>query len=107
MSLNTKVNFATRVVRGFSGARRLVAGLALALGCGAASAQRPLGTDVSHYQTTINWTTVKNAGVTFAWAKATEVLPKRALRRLPVSDGVIDGFGLRPSASRGSQAVSG
>ncbi len=35
-------------------------------------AQRPLGTDVSHYQGTINWTTVKNAGVAFAWAKATE-----------------------------------
>src|SRR5690242_9093434 len=34
--------------------------------------QRPLGTDVSHYQLTINWTTVKNGGMTFAWAKATE-----------------------------------
>ena len=38
------------------------------------SAQRPLGTDVSNYQPSINWTTVKNAGVTFAWAKATEGL---------------------------------
>jgi GH25 family lysozyme M1 (1,4-beta-N-acetylmuramidase) len=37
-----------------------------------AFAQRPLGTDVSHYQSSVNWTTVKNAGVTFAWAKATE-----------------------------------
>jgi GH25 family lysozyme M1 (1,4-beta-N-acetylmuramidase) len=37
-----------------------------------ALAQRPLGTDVSHYQNTINWTTVKNGGITFAWAKATE-----------------------------------
>ena len=37
-----------------------------------AFAQRPLGTDVSHYQGTINWTTVKNGGITFAWAKATE-----------------------------------
>src|SRR5436190_2651869 len=37
-----------------------------------APAQRPLGTDVSHYQGTINWTTVKNGGMTFAWAKATE-----------------------------------
>ena len=37
------------------------------------NAQRPLGTDVSHYQGSgINWTSVKNAGVTFAWAKATE-----------------------------------
>jgi GH25 family lysozyme M1 (1,4-beta-N-acetylmuramidase) len=35
-------------------------------------AQRPLGTDVSGYQPTINWTTVKDAGVTFAWSKATE-----------------------------------
>jgi GH25 family lysozyme M1 (1,4-beta-N-acetylmuramidase) len=37
-----------------------------------ALAQRPLGTDVSGYQPSINWTTVQNAGVTFAWAKATE-----------------------------------
>ncbi|MGC3960406.1 MAG: GH25 family lysozyme [Verrucomicrobiota bacterium] len=36
-------------------------------------AQRPLGTDVSHWQgASINWTAVKNAGVTFAWTKATE-----------------------------------
>ncbi len=33
---------------------------------------RPLGTDVSGYQPSINWGTVKNAGVVFAWAKATE-----------------------------------
>ncbi|HSY43529.1 MAG TPA: GH25 family lysozyme [Candidatus Acidoferrum sp.] len=37
-----------------------------------ALAQRPLGTDVSGFQTNINWTTVKNAGIVFAWAKATE-----------------------------------
>lgn len=37
-----------------------------------ALAQRPLGTDVSGYQPSINWTTVKNAGVAFGWAKATE-----------------------------------
>ncbi len=36
------------------------------------SAQRPVGTDVSHYQGSINWTSVKNSGVSFAWAKATE-----------------------------------
>jgi GH25 family lysozyme M1 (1,4-beta-N-acetylmuramidase) len=36
------------------------------------SAQRPLGTDVSDYQTNVNWTAVKNAGEVFAWAKATE-----------------------------------
>jgi GH25 family lysozyme M1 (1,4-beta-N-acetylmuramidase) len=35
-------------------------------------AQRPLGTDVSGYQTNVNWITLKNAGVKFAWAKATE-----------------------------------
>src|SRR5246127_306961 len=31
-----------------------------------------LGIDVSSYQGTINWTQVKAAGYTFAWAKATE-----------------------------------
>ena len=33
---------------------------------------RSLGIDVSSYQTTINWTSVKNAGVDFAYVKATE-----------------------------------
>ena len=47
-------------------------GLVLMLGVEHAQAQRPLGTDVSHYQLTINWTNVKNAGIAFAWAKATE-----------------------------------
>jgi GH25 family lysozyme M1 (1,4-beta-N-acetylmuramidase) len=51
----------------------LVAIAGILLGCGAAFAQqRPLGTDVSGYQPSINWTTVKNAGVVFAWTKATE-----------------------------------
>jgi len=50
----------------------VVAGL-LVLAVGTARAQRPLGIDVSSYQTSgINWTTVKNSGVSFAWAKATE-----------------------------------
>ncbi|HZV36877.1 MAG TPA: autotransporter-associated beta strand repeat-containing protein [Verrucomicrobiae bacterium] len=41
-----------------------------------ALAQRPVGIDVSDYQGTgINWTTVKNDGVTFAWTKATEGAP--------------------------------
>ncbi|HEV7230786.1 MAG TPA: GH25 family lysozyme [Bacteroidia bacterium] len=31
-----------------------------------------LGLDVSHYQGTVNWTQVKGAGKTFAWAKSTE-----------------------------------
>ena len=30
------------------------------------------GVDVSHYQGTINWSSVKSAGITFAFAKATE-----------------------------------
>jgi len=42
------------------------------MSCMLAEAQRPLGTDVSGYQTSVNWTTVKNAGVSFAWSKATE-----------------------------------
>jgi GH25 family lysozyme M1 (1,4-beta-N-acetylmuramidase) len=38
-----------------------------------AQAQRPLGADISGYQSnTVNWVTVKNAGVVFAWTKATE-----------------------------------
>jgi GH25 family lysozyme M1 (1,4-beta-N-acetylmuramidase) len=35
-------------------------------------AQRPLGTDVSGHQPSVDWVAVKNAGVTFAWTKATE-----------------------------------
>jgi GH25 family lysozyme M1 (1,4-beta-N-acetylmuramidase) len=50
----------------------LVLSLELAVGPGLALAQRPLGTDVSGYQPSINWTTVKTAGVAFAWSKATE-----------------------------------
>lgn len=37
-----------------------------------AHAQRPIGTDVSGFQPSVNWTTVKNGGVVFAWSKATE-----------------------------------
>jgi autotransporter-associated beta strand protein len=44
-----------------------------------AKAQRPLGIDVSSYQgssdnppTNVIWTSVKSAGISFAWAKATE-----------------------------------
>lgn len=33
---------------------------------------RPLGIDVSDYQPNVNYTSVKNAGYTFVWAKATE-----------------------------------
>src|SRR5690349_9561202 len=53
-----------------------VAGLLFAFGVTLPSnlrAQRPLGTDVSGYQpAVIDWTSVKNAGVTFGWTKATE-----------------------------------
>ncbi len=35
-------------------------------------AQRPLGTDVSGHQTSVDWVATKNGGVSFAWAKATE-----------------------------------
>ena len=38
-----------------------------------AKAQRPLGTDVSSHQPeVINWTAVKNDGVSFVWVKATQ-----------------------------------
>jgi GH25 family lysozyme M1 (1,4-beta-N-acetylmuramidase) len=37
-----------------------------------AEAQRTFGIDVSSYQGQPNWTSVKNSGVVFAWAKATE-----------------------------------
>ena len=48
-------------------------GLVLMPGVERARAQRPMGTDVSHWQGTgINWVNVRNAGVTFAWCKATE-----------------------------------
>src|SRR5512140_694194 len=50
----------------------LMLGIAASIGPSRALAQRPLGRDVSHYQLTINWTYVKNSGITFAWAKATE-----------------------------------
>lgn len=48
-------------------------GLVLILEPGRALAQRPLGIDVSaHEQPGIDWVGVKNSGVSFAWAKATE-----------------------------------
>jgi GH25 family lysozyme M1 (1,4-beta-N-acetylmuramidase) len=37
-----------------------------------ASAATTLGVDVSHFQGSINWTTVHNAGIQFAYIKATE-----------------------------------
>src|SRR6516164_9859243 len=44
----------------------------LALAPAPAVAQRPLGIDVSHFQGSITWPSVKSAGYSFAWAKATE-----------------------------------
>lgn len=38
----------------------------------AAWSQRPLGTDVSDYQPSVNWANTRAGGVTFAWTKATE-----------------------------------
>jgi len=46
--------------------------LAITFGAGRALAERPIGIDVSSYQGTINWATVKSYGITFGWAKATE-----------------------------------
>jgi GH25 family lysozyme M1 (1,4-beta-N-acetylmuramidase) len=50
-----------------------VAALTLSLGTQTAQA-RPLGIDVSRWQGTINWTSVKGAGISFAWAQATRGL---------------------------------
>lgn len=46
--------------------------LAISLGVQTASAARILGIDVSHWQGSINWTSVHNDGVKFAFCKATE-----------------------------------
>src|SRR5687767_716623 len=45
--------------------------LALTFGTGNANAQRAVGIDVSRWQNTVNWTSVKNGGYSFAWAQAT------------------------------------
>jgi GH25 family lysozyme M1 (1,4-beta-N-acetylmuramidase) len=53
--------------------RHLTVVSALLLVCGQTLAQRPLGIDVSaHEGSGIDWTSVKNAGYVFAWAKASE-----------------------------------
>ena len=46
--------------------------LALTFDAGTALAQKALGIDVSHYDGTVTWSSVKNAGYLFAWAKANE-----------------------------------
>jgi GH25 family lysozyme M1 (1,4-beta-N-acetylmuramidase) len=50
----------------------IFAGLGMLAGPGRARAQRPLGIDVSHWDGSITWSSVKNSGIAFAWAKATE-----------------------------------
>jgi GH25 family lysozyme M1 (1,4-beta-N-acetylmuramidase) len=51
----------------------MVPSLMMLVGPERALAQRPLGIDVSVWQGTgINWTNVKNSGVTFAWVKASQ-----------------------------------
>src|ERR1017187_4399808 len=50
----------------------VILGLALLAGPERALAQRALGVDVSAYQGSINWGSVRGSGRTFAWAKATE-----------------------------------
>ncbi len=49
-----------------------VVAIVFIIGLQSASAQRPLGVDVSSFQGQPNWTSVRNSGITFAWAKATE-----------------------------------
>jgi GH25 family lysozyme M1 (1,4-beta-N-acetylmuramidase) len=46
--------------------------LVLAAGSESVLAQRPIGIDVSSYQGAPNWPAVRGAGITYAWAKATE-----------------------------------
>ena len=50
----------------------LAAALAMVIVPVRALAQHPVGIDVSQFQGSINWTGVKGAGITFAWARASE-----------------------------------
>jgi GH25 family lysozyme M1 (1,4-beta-N-acetylmuramidase) len=54
------------------GTTLVTAALALAFGADRAVAQRPLGVDVYEGQGQPNWTSVKNSGISYSWAKATE-----------------------------------
>jgi len=67
LSMTAARDFFSRLLSG-----AVILGLTLAFGPVPALAQRPLGMDVSHYQGAIDWTSVKNSGISFAWAKATE-----------------------------------
>src|SRR5258708_9945923 len=46
--------------------------LALAFGSASARAQRPLGIDVSSFQGSPTWSSVRSSGIAYSWAKATE-----------------------------------
>src|SRR5437016_4811609 len=74
----------------------IAASLAMAF-APAALAQRPLGIDVSSFQGGgINWTSVRNSGIVFAWAKATE------------GTGVIDAdFTINENNGKGAGVVMG
>ncbi|HEX4589452.1 MAG TPA: GH25 family lysozyme, partial [Gemmataceae bacterium] len=60
--------------------RRMIVGLLVALGLMAVALpgtqaqnpSNPKGIDVSDFQGSINWTSVKNSGISFAFIKATE-----------------------------------
>jgi GH25 family lysozyme M1 (1,4-beta-N-acetylmuramidase) len=53
----------------------IVPALVMTFGLVRVLAQRPLGTDVSSYQSaSLNWASLKSNGIVFAWAKATEGL---------------------------------
>src|SRR5437016_10235660 len=60
----------------FSGtwAAAILLGVMMAVGPGRAMAQRPIGIDVSDYQSaSINWSALKNTyGISFAWEKISE-----------------------------------
>ena len=45
---------------------------AIAACCHSAWASKPLGTDVSHYQQTVDWVKCRTNGIAFAYTKATE-----------------------------------
>nr|WP_026929016.1 lysozyme [Glycomyces tenuis] len=81
----------------------------LAVASPASAQSNPIGIDVSHYQGSINWTSVKNAGIDFAYIKATEgttYLDPRFDTNYPAAyhAGVIRGayHFARPSSSSGA-----
>src|SRR5436305_4379901 len=51
---------------------RSIAAIVALICCTTHADARPLGVDVSSFQGSVTWSSVKAAGVTYAWAKATE-----------------------------------